>query len=262
MVAMNADAHSPAMRITCESLSFSYGRRPALREVSFTLGTGVTGLLGPNGAGKSTLLAILATIQPPGGGTAAIGQHDLGAHAGRAGARTHIGYLPQKFDVMPRATAARNVAYAAWSSGIDPADCDAAALTALEKVGLEAKARHRASSLSGGQRQRLGVACAIAHQPQVLLLDEPTVGLDPVQRIQVRDHLHAIGESATVLVSTHIVEDLAQIASDLIVLDDGSTVFQGSVDELAAHAKGTTTHQSPIEAGYVALMARARAGAR
>jgi ABC-2 type transport system ATP-binding protein len=173
-------------------------------------------------------------------------------------ARSRIGYLPQRFSLMMGASCLRNAAYAAWCNGVAARAAEDAALEALSMVDLDEKANDKAGRLSGGQRQRLGLACAIAHRPPVLLLDEPTVGLDPAQRIEVRRQLHAVAQTTCVLLSTHIVEDLAQMASRVLVLSGGRIAFHDTVEALASLAGEASSSQprfsSPVEAGYLSLL--------
>lgn len=241
--------------VECCDVSFSYGRRKVLHGISVGLSVGVTGLLGPNGAGKSTLLNILATVRQPSGGTVAIDGADTTSRDGRATARRSIGYLPQRFDLMHGATLRRNVAYAAWAQGVPADRSDEAAFESLKLVGLAPRADERAGRLSGGQRQRLGIACAVAHRPRVLLLDEPTVGIDPIQRVEIRRYLRQIASTTAVVVSTHIVEDIAQSASRVLVMDAGRMWFDGSVAELELRgASKTGEGASALELGYAATI--------
>lgn len=243
-------------QIRCTDVTFSYGRSIALAGVSLSLGRGVTGLLGPNGAGKSTLMRVLSTILPPSSGELHIDGTVVDQQS-TPGLRRRIGLLPQRFDTMGSATVLRNVSYAAWAAGVAPSDAVARAQEALAVVGLEKRAEHKARELSGGQRQRLGIACAIAHQPAMLLLDEPTVGLDPLQRAGLRNHLQQIGRTSAVLVSTHLVEDLSTISDSIIVLAEGRVVFTGSVSELARlGADSPTQGLTELEAGYAAVIHR------
>lgn len=244
----------PGPQISCAYLTFAYGRSLALSGVSLSLGRGVTGLLGPNGAGKSTLMRVLSTILPPSSGELTVDGTVVDRQSTPA-LRRRIGFLPQRFDTMGGATVLRNVSYAAWAAGVEPTEAVERALEALAVVGLEERAEHRARELSGGQRQRLGIACAIAHQPAILLLDEPTVGLDPLQRAGLRNHLQQIGQTSAVLVSTHLVEDLSTISDSVIVLAEGRIVFTGSVDELGQRgADSPAPGLTQLEAGYAAVI--------
>jgi ABC-2 type transport system ATP-binding protein len=230
-----------------------------LRELSLRLDSGVTGLLGPNGAGKTTLLNILATASRPERGKVVVAGHDTGTVAGRLAARRLLGFLPQEFELMGSERVAWNVQYAAWAHGVVESACAAAAARALGVVGLTDRANNRARTLSGGMRQRLGIACAIAHRPAVLLLDEPTAGLDPDQRVRMRSYLESVAGETTVLVSTHLVEDLAMIASRVAVLIDGRIGFVGSLEDFEAVGResggAADRFASPLEASYRALVA-------
>lgn len=176
------------MPLTCDLVSFKYGDNQALSQVSSTFGPGVNGLLGPNGAGKSTLLGLLATLREPTSGTVTLDGIRLHGES-REAVRKTIGFLPQRFDLMRWSSVERNVSYAAWAQGVDRSECVDRAHEALEIVDLVDASGKRVASLSGGQRQRVGIACAIAHRPTLVLLDEPTAGLDPAQRVQIRSYL-------------------------------------------------------------------------
>lgn len=248
---MSADASDAPVEV--RGVSYAYQRTAALMDVSFTLRPGLTGVLGPNGAGKSTLLTIVSTALVPTAGTVLTFGQDVGDTSARASARRRIGFLPQRFDIMRSSACLRNVEYAAWAQGVDAARCRAAAVNALDQVNLADVAHRRASALSGGQRQRLGIACAIAHEPSVLVLDEPTVGLDPAQRAEVRANLLAVADDRCVLVSTHIVEDLDRIADRILVLAGGRLRFDGTRDELSDLAPVDTPRHHRLEAAYLSL---------
>lgn len=217
--------------------------------------TGVTGLLGPNGAGKSTLMKLVATALPLQQG--AIRYGDLPWGPGRIDdVRGLIGYLPQRFELRGWSSVRRNVAYAAWAHGLTQPKADDAVEDVLATVGLLDRAKDPARSLSGGMRQRLGLACAMVHRPQILVLDEPTVGLDPVQRQLLRRTIGEVGRNSVVLVSTHLVEDLATVADQVVVMREGTVSFAGSLDELRAlGADESQQHASALEAGYHAVQA-------
>ena len=243
------------MELRCEDITYRYRGRPTvLNSITMSIEPGVTGLLGPNGAGKSTLFSILATLRTSTAGTVTLDGRSMHGQD-RDEIRRSIGFLPQRFDLMRWSSAQRNVAYAAWAQGVPRHECDDAAIRALELVDLADKAGDRTGSLSGGQQQRVGIACAIAHQPRLVLLDEPTAGLDPAQRVQIRHHLATIAEHAIVLLSTHIVEDLALMATKVVVIDNGSVAFDGTVAQLQQlgqlHANDGL---SALEAGYVQLL--------
>lgn len=220
------------MNIEFDRVSFSYRRKPALRDVSWSFDGGVTGLLGPNGAGKTTLLSLLATLATPKSGSVRIGEHDLSSAAGQAAARPLLGFVPQRFNLAPEMRVHATIAYAGWVNGLPDKACDQAADRALELAGLAEKARARVRSLSGGQRQRLGIAAGLVHDPQVLVLDEPTVGLDPAQRLRVRELIAEIGTQHTVVISSHLLDDISYLCHRVGILAQGKLVFDGAVGEL------------------------------
>jgi len=240
--------------VVCDGLTFGYRRTAVLDGVSLRLQTGITGLLGPNGAGKSTLMDIIATQRVPWAGSISIAGHPVETDQQIRWARQRLGYLPQRFDLMAASSCRYNVAYAAWCRGVAPKDCWAAADQALAVVNLGERAADKVGALSGGQKQRLGIACAIAHQPAVLLLDEPTVGLDPAQRIEMRHYLSVIAAQTCVLLSTHIVDDLSLLSAQVIVLDKGAIRFTGSVSDFQARATATADGVGTLESAYLAVL--------
>ena len=243
--------------IDLDSVSHTYGRQEVLRNIDLRLGTGVTGLLGPNGAGKTTLLQIVALHIRPKRGALRMDGVRISGEAQTRECRARIGYLPQRFEVMNLRTVRDNVEFAAWAHGVDRSDCASAAARAIERVGLADKADVRAFRLSGGMRQRLGLACSIVHDPRVLVFDEPTVGIDPVQRSHMRKLFREIAEDAAVLLSTHIVDDVTHVCDRVLVMDRGSLRFDGTVDELeqvGLEGGGSDESASAAEHGYVRIM--------
>ncbi|MCX2948717.1 ABC transporter ATP-binding protein [Lentzea sp. NEAU-D7] len=232
--------------------------RDAVNGLSLGLGRGVHGLLGPNGAGKTTLIRTLATVQSPTSGTLSL----LGtpANGKLRPVRRRLGYLPQHFGFYKRFKVREFVEYLAWLKEMPPARIPAAVREALERVGLTDRAEDRMKSLSGGMVRRVGIAQAIVNEPELLLLDEPTVGLDPAQRLRFRELVVELGREACVLISTHLVEDVAAACTDVVLVDQGSLVFRGTPDDLAT--AGTEAHvgDSPIERGYSALISAKTAG--
>lgn len=234
-----------------------FGSRLALDGLNLDLGTGVHGLLGPNGAGKTTLMRVLATVLTPHVGTVEV----LGMNALDRGERLRIrgrlGYLPQTFGYYPRFTVREFVEYFAWLKQMPGAAVPAAVSEAIERAGLTQRADSKMKSLSGGMLRRAGVAQAIVNDPQILLLDEPTAGLDPEQRVQFRTLLRQIGADNCVLVSTHLVEDVATACTTVHLMDTGRVVYAGTPQELidlGADGAGDTL----IERGYTAALRRAR----
>ncbi|WP_109641541.1 ABC transporter ATP-binding protein [Lentzea atacamensis] len=233
--------------------------RNAVNGLSLRLGRGVHGLLGPNGAGKTTLIRTLATVQEPSAGTLSL----LGVPAGGKlrPVRRRLGYLPQNFNFYKRFKVREFVEYLAWLKEMPAARIPGAVDKALERVGLTDRAEDRMKSLSGGMVRRAGIAQAIVNDPELLLLDEPTVGLDPAQRLRFRELVVELGQQACVLISTHLVEDVAAACADVVLVSEGSLVFQGTPADLAT--AGTTDHvgDSPIERGYSALISGGAGGA-
>ena len=240
-----------AWEIEARDLRLRVGRRRmAVDGVTLTMGRGVHGLLGPNGAGKTTLIRALATVLRPASGTLSL----LGGLELRE-LRRRIGYLPQEFGHYRRFTVREFVEYMAWLKEMPAHDIPAAVQRAVERVGLADRADDRLRTLSGGMIRRVGIAQAIVNDPEILLLDEPTAGLDPAQRLRFRELLTELGTDSCVVVSTHLVEDVAAACTDVVLLAEGKLVFQGTPGQLAA--AGTEEHagDSPIERGYSALLA-------
>ena len=223
----------------CVGVTKKYWRSEVLNKVTVSFPTGVTALLGTNGAGKTTLLSIMATLTRPTSGQVKVAGYSLDTTAGVKEARQKIGFLPQSFEVIAGATVLENVEYSAWTHGVPASDASHMAERMLKEVGLLERRTIRARKLSGGQRQRLGIACAVVHRPSVILLDEPTVGIDPIQRIDIRGLITTLGKTATVVLSTHLIEDVADIAKRTVVLRDGRMVFDGYTRDLARGAQNT-----------------------
>ncbi|MEW1648725.1 ABC transporter ATP-binding protein [Streptomyces sp. NPDC091219] len=265
MSAVNAADLAPtpyAWEIQARGLKVRVGRkRMAVDGLDLKLGTGVHGLLGPNGAGKTTLIRALATVLRPAEGTLEL----LGEPAGGVGRhralRRRIGYLPQEFGYYRRFTVREFVEYMAWLKEVPKADIPAAVQRAVERVGLADRADDRMRTLSGGMVRRVGIAQAIVNDPAILLLDEPTVGLDPAQRLRFRALLQELGTDTCVVVSTHLVEDVGAACTDVVLFAEGRLVFQGTPDELAVAGRPEHVGDSPLERGYSALLlAPERAG--
>ncbi|NUT51732.1 MAG: ABC transporter ATP-binding protein [Saccharothrix sp.] len=235
--------------------------RNAVNGLTLRLGQGVHGLLGPNGAGKTTLIRTLATVQKPSAGSLSLLGTPLGGSAGLRTLRRKLGYLPQHFGYYKRFTVREFVEYLAWLKEMPPAEIPGAVAGALERVGLTDRAEDRMKSLSGGMIRRVGIAQAIVNSPEVLLLDEPTVGLDPAQRLRFRELVVELGQRSCVLISTHLVEDVAAACTDVVLVSEGSLVFQGTPADLATAGTGAHVGDSPIERGYSALISQNAGGA-
>jgi ABC-2 type transport system ATP-binding protein len=247
------------MNVEITSLTRRFGRTQAVAGVDLQTGPGVFGLLGPNGAGKTTLLRTMATVIPPTSGTLRLLGRDPAAYAPRKEIRRRLGYLPQALGYYPGFTVAEFVEYFALLKDMPPAQVSRAVATAIEQVSLGNKARAKLRTLSGGMLRRVGIAQAIVNEPELLLLDEPTAGLDPEQRVQFRALLREFGQRATVIVSTHLVEDVGAACSEVALMNEGKIVFQGTPAELTARADGTAASgDAPLERGYSAVLAQAR----
>ncbi len=201
----------------------------------------------------------MATVIPPTSGTLRLLGRDPGAYAPRKQIRRRLGYLPQALGYYPGFTVAEFVEYFALLKDMPPARVPGAVATAIERVSLGSKARAKLRGLSGGMLRRVGIAQAIVNEPDLLLLDEPTAGLDPEQRVQFRELLREFGRVATVIVSTHLVEDVGAACGEVALMDQGKIIFHGTPAELAARADGTATAgDAPLERGYSAVLAQAR----
>ena len=225
--------------VTLTDVGKTYGRTEALSGVDLALAPGITGLLGPNGAGKTTMLRILATALAADSGAVRIHGEDPAKPDGRVAVRRRLGYVPQETGFPRGFTAFGFVDYLAILK--EWADLPARheeVRRVVDLVGLTDVATKRVSSLSGGQRRRIVLAQAMLGRPDLLVLDEPTAGLDPAQRGRLRDVLGRAGESATVVISTHQTEDVAALCERVVVLDAGRILFDGAVDDLIAQATG------------------------
>jgi ABC-2 type transport system ATP-binding protein len=220
-------------------LSRRYGATRALDDVDLTLERGITGLLGPNGAGKTTLLSILATVGEPDAGRVSVFGLDPRQAPQRVEIRRRLGYLPQELGYHRHFTVAAFVDYVAILKEITDRRRRAEEVArVLAAVGLESRARTRIRALSGGMRQRLGIAQALLGHPDLLVLDEPTAGLDPEQRLRFRELLSGLPGDPVIVLSTHQADDIAAICPHVVVLLQGQVHFTGTPAELAATAAG------------------------
>ena len=247
------------MNVEIAGLTRRFGRTQAVAGVDLSAGPGVFGLLGPNGAGKTSLLRVMATVIPPSSGRLRLLGRDPGGYGPRREIRRRLGYLPQNLGYYPSFTVAEFVEYFALLKEVPPARVPVAVAAAIERTGLGDKARARLRTLSGGMLRRVGIAQAIVNEPELLLLDEPTAGLDPEQRVAFRALMRECGEHATVVVSTHLVEDVGAACTEVALMNQGKIVFHGTPAELIARADGTdAAGDAPLERGYSAVLAAAR----
>jgi ABC-2 type transport system ATP-binding protein len=246
------------MNVEITELTRRFGRTQAVAGVELQAGAGVFGLLGPNGAGKTTLLRMMATVIAPTSGRLRLLGRDPGAYGPRREIRRRLGYLPQNLGYYPGFTVVEFVEYFALLKDMPSGRVPGAVAAAVEHVGLGSKARARLRTLSGGMLRRVGIAQAIVNEPELLLLDEPTAGLDPEQRVAFRALMRELGQRATVVVSTHLVEDVGAACTEVALMDQGKIVFHGTPGELTARGEGHGAGDAPLERGYSAVLAQAR----
>ena len=246
------------MNVEITDLTRRFGRTTAVAGVDLAAGSGVFGLLGPNGAGKTSLLRMMATVIPPTSGRLRLLERDPGNYGPRREIRRRLGYLPQNLGYYPGFTVVEFIEYFALLKEMPSARVPGAVAAAVERVELGGRAKAKLRTLSGGMLRRVGIAQAIVNDPELLLLDEPTAGLDPEQRVTFRALLRDIGQHATVVVSTHLVEDVGAACTEVALMDSGKIVFQGTPGELAARGEGHDTGDAPLERGYSAVLAQAR----
>ena len=227
------------MWIEIAGLSKRYGRGGALAldRLDLTVPTGMFGLLGANGAGKTTLMRVLAGLLRPTAGTVHIGGNDVATRPGKLAVQQVLGYLPQDLGVYPDLTGREFLDYIALLKGLEAGPARRRRVAELlELVALTGDADRRLRGYSGGMRRRIGIAQALLADPRLLIVDEPTAGLDPQERIRFRTLLSQLAGERTVLLSTHIVEDIAQTCHQLAVLAGGRIAFRGTVAELTRQA--------------------------
>jgi len=246
------------MNVEIEGLTRRFGSVTAVAGVDLRTGPGVFGLLGPNGAGKTSLLRMMATAVRPTSGKLLLLGRDPGNYGPRREIRRSLGYLPQNPGYFPGFTVTEFVEYFALLKEMPPARIRSSAANATDRVGLGDRRRSRLRTLSGGMLRRACIAAAIVNEPELLLLDEPTAGLDPEQRVAFRALLRDLGQRATVVVSTHLVEDVGTACAQVALMDRGKIVFHGTPGELTARADGAAAGDTPLERGYTAILEQAR----
>jgi ABC-2 type transport system ATP-binding protein len=234
--------------VDVRGLTARYGSQPALADVTLALDPGITVLLGPNGAGKTTLVNCIAGEKRPAAGEIAI--RGIDPFSQRRAAMSLLGVLPQEPRLPRRSSIHDVVTYAAWLKRCSGKTAAALATDALAAVGLTDQADQPARKLSGGMRRRAAIATAIVHRPPVVLLDEPMAGLDPEQRANLRGMIKDLAGEACVLVTTHILQDIPELADRVIVLAGGVIRFDGSVEAFAARADPAVAATQVLEAAY------------
>lgn len=225
-----------------------------LGPVDLVIGPGVTVLVGRNGAGKTTLLRAVVGLVPTAAGTIEIGGSAQGERRARAGLMRRIGYVPQGAEVPGGARVVDLLRYAAWLKAVPRPEAEARVAEALDELDVAHLATRRARTLSGGERQRVSIAMSLVHRPVLLVLDEPSVGLDPVQRVALRGLVDRLGRTRAVVVSTHVVADIDEHDDTVVVLDAGTVTFTGSSDGVAARARPGDHGASDLERGLWRLL--------
>ncbi len=221
------------------------GNVKALKGVDLEISSGMFGLLGPNGAGKTTLMRILGGILRPTSGTLTIGGEDCATERGRTAVKRMLGYLPQELGVYPDLSAREFLDYMGILKGLDDRrQRQRRVEELLDTVGLREVAERKLKTYSGGMKRRVGIAQALLNDPKLLIVDEPTAGLDPEERIRFRNLLSELAGDRTVLLSTHIVEDVAQTCRQLAIMNAGEVIFRGEIAELVAMTEGRVWHMT------------------
>lgn len=215
------------MELVIDRVSKQYKNKIAVDRVSVRLGRGIHGLLGENGAGKTTLMRIICGILRPTSGTVSFDGIDVS----QEGYRAILGYLPQDFGYYPEFTGQDFLLYLAAVKGMEKAQAKRRVSELLGLVSLQEAARKKVKTYSGGMKQRLGIAQALLNHPKLLVLDEPTAGLDPKERVRFRNLIRELGRESVVLLSTHIVPDVEHIADNLLMMRAGQLIYSGKWDD-------------------------------
>ncbi|MFC3687327.1 ABC transporter ATP-binding protein [Aquipuribacter hungaricus] len=255
------DASGPAAvppTLSLSGLSYAFGRRPVLTGLDGQSRGRVVAVLGENGAGKSTLLRMLATVTRPTGGWFCCAGWDSRDRQGVAGYRSRLGVVPQHLDLASGYTCEDVLRYVCWLKRVPAADVPGAVERVLAALELRPQRGTRVGRLSGGTRQRLNLAQALVNDPQLVILDEPTVGLDPRQRVELRRHLSRAAQHATLIMATHLVEDVAALADDVVVLSGGRITYWGDLPTFCTGhgiaVAGDTVTGTELEKAFLHLL--------
>lgn len=238
------------MELQFVNLTKEFGSLRAVDDISLTISNGVYGLLGVNGAGKTTLMKMICTLLLPTSGKILCDGRDISSMDGEY--RNLLGYLPQEFGFYPEFTVMDYLLYIASLKGIRPIAAKKKANALLAQVGLSKVANKKMRKLSGGMKRRAGIAQAILNDPKILILDEPTAGLDPAERIRFRNLISELSENRIVILSTHIVSDVEYIAKDIWLMKDGRILQRGNLDDIISSMPEKvwaclTTHERAAE---------------
>lgn len=226
------------MNLEINNLSQKYlkNKNKSLNNVNMSITKGVFGLLGENGAGKTTLLKTLATVMPVQAGSIMIGGHDITKDVEMV--RKNIGYLPQRFDFFENLTVYEMLDYIALLKNVKAEERDQEITLLIQQFNLQDKTKSKIKSLSGGMKQRLAIAQALLGDSKLVILDEPTVGLDPNERLRFRNIINEKSDERTIIISTHIISDIAMLCNNIGIMKNGKVVYCGSIDKLLELVEG------------------------
>lgn len=224
------------MELRLDRLTKQYKQKLAVDRIDLELKCGVYGLLGANGAGKTTLMRMICDIQEPTSGEIFCNGQNIREMGEEY--RDRLGYLPQNFGYYPEFTAYKFLLYIASLKGLSKQQASVRALYLLDMVGLADQKKQKIKTFSGGMKQRLGIAQAMLNEPEILILDEPTAGLDPKERVRFRNLISSFSKDKIVLLSTHIVSDVEYIADEILVMKDGRLIHRGAPEVVTQEAKG------------------------
>jgi ABC-type multidrug transport system ATPase subunit len=241
------------MELTIDDLSKRYGQHVALQRLSLHCEPGVLGLVGPNGAGKTSLMRMIATLLEPTAGTIRWNGQDIRTQG--TSFRQVLGYLPQDFGIYPEFTGRQFLRYLAAMKGLPAALANRRVEEVLAMVQLEQVADRKLPTYSGGMKQRIGIAQALLNDPELLIVDEPTAGLDPAERVRFRTLLASLTPSRIVLLSTHIINDVEAVASRLVILQEGRVLADTTPEALLAKTAGTVWSVTTDQATALRLQA-------
>ena len=239
--------------IQAEQVTKFYGKRPGIIDLSFSIARGsLVGLLGPNGAGKTTTIRILACHMPPTSGHARVAGFDVFSESLEI--RRRLGYLPENCPLYPDMRVIEYLRWTAAMKGLSGSDVDRAVFDTLTPCGIEKVRAQLIGTLSKGYRQRVGLAAALVHRPEVLILDEPTIGLDPLQVREFRSLIGSLKEKHTVVISSHILSEIEMLCDSVIILNEGRVVASGSPQDLRGHVSSCYTVECRTNPTLVVLL--------
>ena len=241
------------MDLTINHLGKRYGEHWALRDLSLRCRAGMLGLVGPNGAGKTTLMRMIATLLEPTEGTISWNGQDIRTH-GQA-LRQVLGYLPQEFGIYPEFTGRQFLRYLAAMKGLPKPMAQRRVEEVLEIVQMKQVADHKLTTYSGGMKQRIGIAQALLNDPELLIVDEPTAGLDPAERVRFRTLLSSLTSDRVIILSTHIISDVEAVASRLVILQAGRVLADTTPEALLASTAGKVWSMTTDQATALRLQA-------